>query len=245
MLRIGEVAKIAGVSTRAIRHYHAVGALPEPERRSNGYREYTTKDLLMLVRLVRLAELGLTLDEIRDAINEDSGRELRSILGEIVVDLDAQTEELARRRRAIAEVLSRDADLTASPAFATLLVRIRGVVNDQDLVSREQEILEVVEATMPAERFVELAEVYSGLLDDPQTVAASRDLAVRFERLTDQDAGDPEVVAVAELIAGQGAAFTSVERTDGANEAGWEMFLQSLTTAQRHAVTLAAARWSA
>jgi DNA-binding transcriptional MerR regulator len=244
MLRIGEVAKIAGVSTRAIRHYHAVGALPEPERRSNGYREYSTRDVLLLIRLVRLAQLGLTLDEIRDTINEESGRELRGILGEIVIDLDAQTAELARRRRSIAEILSRDGDLMVSPAMTTLLLRLRGVVDDQNLVQREQDILEVAEATMPADRFAELAEAYTDLLDDPQVVAAARDLGARFECLRDQDANDPEVVAVAELIAGQGAAFRSVGSSEGANEAGWDMFLRSLTTAQRHAVTLAAARWT-
>jgi DNA-binding transcriptional MerR regulator len=243
MLRIGEVAKIAGVSTRAIRHYHAVGALPEPDRRANGYREYTTRDVLLLVRLVRLAELGLSLDEIRDAISDESERELRSILGDIVVDLDAQSEELARRRRTIAEVLNRDGDLAASPAIAALLVRLRGVVNDANLAAREQEILEVAEATMPAEQFADLAQAYTKLLDDPEIVATARDFAARFERLTDEDAHDPEVVAVAELIASQGAAFTPASRTDGVNQSAWEMFLQSLTTAQRHAVTLAAARW--
>ncbi len=243
MLRIGEVARIAGVSTRAIRHYHAVGALPEPERRSNGYREYTTRDVLLVVRLVRLAELGLTLEEIRDAIEEKTGRELRSILDEIVVDLDAQSEELTRRRRSIAEVLSRDDDLAASPAIAALMDRLRGVVDDQHLVQREKEILEIAEASMPAERFADLAQTYSGLLDDPQVMAASRELAVRFERLIDQDSNDPEVVAVAELIASQGAAFTSPDSSDAESQTAWELVMQSLTTAQRSAVMIATERW--
>ncbi|MFE1561061.1 MerR family DNA-binding transcriptional regulator, partial [Streptomyces sp. NPDC058734] len=40
-MRIGEIAALVGVSTRAVRHYHHVGLLPEPERRPNGYRAYT------------------------------------------------------------------------------------------------------------------------------------------------------------------------------------------------------------
>lgn len=245
MLRIGELAKIAGVSTRAIRHYHAVGVLPEPDRRSNGYREYGSRDLLLLVRLVRLAELGLTLDEIRDALNEQTGHELRSILDEIVTDLDAQSTDLTRRRLSIAEVLSRDDDLVSSPVMARLLDRLRGVVDDQALVFREQELLEVVEATMPAERFAELAERYTDLLDDPHVVAASRDLAARFELLIDQGPDDPAVLEVAGLIASHGAAFTPNDTAEEAGSmAGWELFLQSLTTAQRHAVTAAAGRRS-
>ncbi|AZI59302.1 MerR family transcriptional regulator [Nakamurella antarctica] len=244
-MRIGELAKIAGVSTRAIRHYHSVGVLPEPARRSNGYREYGSKDLLSLVRLVRLAQLGLTLDQIRDALDEQTGHEIRNIFIEIVTDLDAQINELTRRRRSIAEVLSRDVDLVSSPAMASLLDRLRGVVGDQDLVRREQELLEVAEATMPVERFAELAEKYAVLLADPQVIATSRDLAARFERLIDQGPEHPEVLEVAELIASQGAAFTPSNTADGGeNTAGWELFLQSLTMAQQHAVTAAAGKWS-
>ena len=83
----------------------------------------------------------------------------------------------------------------------------------------------------------------SGLLDDPQVMAASRELAVRFERLIDQDSNDPEVVAVAELIASQGAAFTAPDSTDAESQTAWELVMQSLTTAQRHAVMIATERW--
>ena len=50
MLRIGELAQAAGTTTRAVRHYHALGLLPEPERRPNGYREYDARALVRLVR---------------------------------------------------------------------------------------------------------------------------------------------------------------------------------------------------
>lgn len=40
-MRIGEVAALAGVSARAVRHYHQRGLQPEPARLANGYREYT------------------------------------------------------------------------------------------------------------------------------------------------------------------------------------------------------------
>ena len=62
-MRIGELAGLAGFSTRAIRHYHRVGLLPEPARRANGYREYALADAVALARVRRLAEVGLSLDE--------------------------------------------------------------------------------------------------------------------------------------------------------------------------------------
>ena len=36
-MRIGEIAGLVGISTRAIRHYHHVGLLAEPARKANGY----------------------------------------------------------------------------------------------------------------------------------------------------------------------------------------------------------------
>ncbi|MDJ0383019.1 MerR family transcriptional regulator [Streptomyces sp. G-G2] len=67
-MRIGEIAALVGVTTRAIRHYHHVGLPPEPERRPNGYRAYSVRDAVLLARVRRLTELGLSLDEVRDVL---------------------------------------------------------------------------------------------------------------------------------------------------------------------------------
>jgi DNA-binding transcriptional MerR regulator len=50
MLTIGQLASYAGVTTRAVRHYHQIGLLPEPERDAFGYRSY---DAAAVVRLIR------------------------------------------------------------------------------------------------------------------------------------------------------------------------------------------------
>ena len=70
-MRIGELANLVGISTRAIRHYHHVGLLAEPARKANGYREYSLRDAVELARVRRLAELGLSLDEVGDALAGD------------------------------------------------------------------------------------------------------------------------------------------------------------------------------
>lgn len=49
-MRIGELAALAGVTTRTVRHYHRVGLLPEPGRRVNGYRDYGLRDAGELTR---------------------------------------------------------------------------------------------------------------------------------------------------------------------------------------------------
>lgn len=105
-MRIGEIAAVVGVTTRAIRHYHHVGLLPEPERRPNGYRAYSVRDAVLLARVRRLTELGLSLDEVRDVLADDAGRELADVLEELDADLARQEAEIVERRRRLAVLLA-------------------------------------------------------------------------------------------------------------------------------------------
>ena len=63
-MKSSEVASIAGVSVRALRHYHALGILPEPPRGPNGYRCYSALDVARVLRIKRLASLGFSLADI-------------------------------------------------------------------------------------------------------------------------------------------------------------------------------------
>lgn len=126
-MRIGEIAALVGVTTRAIRHYHHVGLLPEPERRPNGYRAYSVRDAVLLARVRRLTEIGLSLDEVRDVLAHDAGRDLADVLEELDVDLARQEAEIGERRRRLAVLLAADPGQTEalSPALAASLRRHR------------------------------------------------------------------------------------------------------------------------
>lgn len=60
-MRSKELADLAGVTVRALRHYHQLGLLPEPPRAKNGYREYGAVDLARVLRIKRLSSLGISL----------------------------------------------------------------------------------------------------------------------------------------------------------------------------------------
>jgi DNA-binding transcriptional MerR regulator len=80
-LRIGEVAKLVGVTPKTLRHYEEVGLLRQPERSEAGYRLYCADDLLRLHRIKRLRSLGFSLTQVKGVLGEpDSGDELRGIL---------------------------------------------------------------------------------------------------------------------------------------------------------------------
>lgn len=63
-MRIGELAGVADVTPRAVRHYHRIGLPPEPPRQSNGHRDYLLHGAAELARIRRLGELGPSLDEL-------------------------------------------------------------------------------------------------------------------------------------------------------------------------------------
>ena len=73
-MKIGEVATAAGVTVDTIRFYERRGVVPTPKRRPSGYREYPG-DVVDRIRLARqLQGVGLTLDEIVDALRaHDAG----------------------------------------------------------------------------------------------------------------------------------------------------------------------------
>ncbi|GAA5189912.1 MerR family DNA-binding protein [Ferrimonas gelatinilytica] len=61
-MKIGEVATLTGLSTKAIRHYHDIG-LVVAARSNNGYREYTPKQQQQLMFVARCKSLGFSLEQ--------------------------------------------------------------------------------------------------------------------------------------------------------------------------------------
>lgn len=91
--RVGEVARIAGVSVRALHHYDEIGLLVPKERTDTGYRVYDEDDLLRLQQILLGRELGLALEEIRRSLDDPGFDHRQALL--------AQKRQLqARARRA-------------------------------------------------------------------------------------------------------------------------------------------------
>ncbi|PRY43612.1 MerR family transcriptional regulator [Umezawaea tangerina] len=63
-MRIGELAELAGTTTRALRYYEAQGLLPA-RRGANGHREYDQSDLRLVSEIRSLTGIGFALEETR------------------------------------------------------------------------------------------------------------------------------------------------------------------------------------
>lgn len=103
---IGEAARAAGVSARAIRLYESKGLLPEAERTSSGYRVLTDDHIDALEFVRRGRSLGLSLDAIAEIMDIAASGEpccdrTRSILAHRIVEIDAAMVDLQRLRATV------------------------------------------------------------------------------------------------------------------------------------------------
>ncbi len=99
-MRIGEVARRAGVRVSLIRYYEDIGVLPEPPRVS-GQRRYDDTVLRRLSVIDVAQRAGLSLDEIRDLLdhgNDPMSARLRDLADRRLPEIDALIERARRVR---------------------------------------------------------------------------------------------------------------------------------------------------
>ncbi|MEU5213915.1 MerR family transcriptional regulator [Streptomyces sp. NPDC020742] len=210
-MRIGELAGLVGVSTRAVRHYHHLGLLAEPERRANGYREYGLRDAVALARLRRLTELGLGLEEVRDVLADDSGRELHEVLAELDADLARQEEEIRARRARLAALRQQAEEHGGLPAegpvsdeLAALFREMARFSADRPgpepaMAATEREVLALLESAGGGDTGVTdlLAEAVSA----PGAMERTYEVYGMLDALADAAPDDPQVAKTAVALA--------------------------------------------
>jgi MerR family transcriptional regulator, thiopeptide resistance regulator len=94
--QVKDVAKLTGVSVRALHHYEEIGLLVPSDRSGKGYRLYQDEDLLRLQQILICRELGLSLEGIRRFLDDPSFDRKRALLGQ-----RAELNERAQRTEAM------------------------------------------------------------------------------------------------------------------------------------------------
>lgn len=92
---IQQVARLAGTTSRALRHYGALGLLDASRVGANGYRYYDEAALVRLQRILLLRDLGLGLPQIADVLGRDES-EVPALRGHLAW-LRQEQERLARQ----------------------------------------------------------------------------------------------------------------------------------------------------
>lgn len=119
-MRSAELARLAGVTVRTLRHYHQIGVLTEPDRGSNGYRDYDVHDLIRVLRIRRLASLGVALERMPAVLDASDGVS-GGLLDELDAELASEIDRLTRQRDVIARLRDHDARPDLPPDLAPFL----------------------------------------------------------------------------------------------------------------------------
>src|SRR5713226_2795828 len=109
-LRVGAVAKAAGVGVQALHYYERLGLLPKPKRSAANYRLYSS-EAIRRVRFIKKAQaVGLTLEETKEILDlKDRGRAPCRKVAELgekhLQEIDARLTQLRAFRRALVQAV--------------------------------------------------------------------------------------------------------------------------------------------
>ena len=198
-MRSNDVAKLAGVTVRTLRHYHQLGLLPEPPRRANGYRDYSPADVARVLRIKRLAALGFPLSRIGDVLEEmdaEGHATSASALDELDRELALEIARLQEQRRTIAELRAEHLDPDLPVRFARILRKLAGVDSLAETSPDDRTALIVAGHLYDDEALGELERVVERISSE-NLVEAMEELDRRLDALT-PDAPERERAALAE-----------------------------------------------
>lgn len=194
MLTISELAAYAGVTVRAVRHYHAKGLLPEPERDHSGYRRYDASAVVELVRIRTLAEAGVPLSKVR-ALLVAGDAEFAAGVAEIDARLRAEIGERRRHRARIARLAAGES-LALPNEVVTYLVRMRELGFPERLIEIERDSWILIAARMP-DAVAPLMQIKRAQIEHE----GLRRLYLDLGDLVDCGPDDPELPALADRVA--------------------------------------------
>lgn len=242
MLTIGEVAKLADTTVRAVRHYHAIGLVAEPPRDHSGYRRYGAVELVRLLRVRRLRELGLSLERVAELLDGPEPT-LLAALDALDAELAAQAERIAEQRARLAQLRAGNPDPELPEPIARLFARYADAGAPARAIQQEKEVLLLDLALHPGRAdtiIAEYVELYRRFADNPQLA----ELGQAFDALADLAADDPAVEDVAQRFAAAlGAELSPSDRGATHPRAGtvFQSWSGALPPAQRRVLDRVAA----
>ncbi|MDG4810970.1 MerR family transcriptional regulator [Micromonospora sp. WMMD1120] len=195
MLTISQLAAYAGVTVRAVRHYHQVGLLPEPDRDASGYRRYGATAVVSLIKIRTLADAGVPLSQISRMLEADPpafAEAIRTIDGQ----LRAEIQRLETSRSHIAR-LTAGHGLALPQEVVAYLDRLRAVGASQRMVEAERDGWILVAARWP-DQIAQWMPSKMAALDDPTVVRLYRVLSEIFDG---DEEDDPRLAEAADIMA--------------------------------------------
>jgi DNA-binding transcriptional MerR regulator len=196
MLTIGQLAAYAGVTVRAVRHYHQIGLLPEPARDASGYRRYGAAAVVSLIKIRTLADAGVPLAQIGRMLVADEPAFAEAVQ-RIDSHLSDEIERLETSRKQVAQLAAGDS-LALPPEVVAYLDRLREIGVSERMVEGERDGWILMAARWP-DRVREWMPGKFAQLEDPRLVRLYRILSELLE--SDAADDDPRLAEAADIMA--------------------------------------------
>lgn len=191
MITIGQLARYAGVTTKAVRVYHERALMAEPARDSSGYRRYRAEDAIRLVKIKTLARAGVPLERIRYLLDADPAL-FDAAIGEIDQGLQERVRQLQNTRKQLSQLRAGEG-LYLSREVTRYLDRLCGLGVSERAVGTERDIWVLLQSVAPEQAEVWLADKLDGL-HDPEFRALYQEHDAAF----DWDPEDPRLPDLAD-----------------------------------------------
>lgn len=120
--KVGDIAKLTGLTVRTLRFYDQIGLFSPSGQTDSGHRLYNELDLSRLHQILSLKELGLSLEEIKSALNGGQISPLEIIglqINQIKEQIKLQ-QKLLEQLRHVSKLMQGKAELTVED-FTSLL----------------------------------------------------------------------------------------------------------------------------
>jgi DNA-binding transcriptional MerR regulator len=193
MLTISQLAAYAGTTARAVRHYHRIGLLPEPERDRSGYRSYDAAAVVRLIRIRALAGAGVPLSRVQDLLDA-SPEAFAAGVQDIDKELRAEIRRLQANRELIAKLAAGE-HLALPDSVVAYLDRLRDFGVDERYIEMERDAWIMIAAQVPDTIDSMIARKHEEL-NDPDMV----ELYGLFSEALDWPADHPRVVEIADIL---------------------------------------------
>lgn len=210
MLKVGELAKRAGLTVRALHHYDSIGLLCPSARSDAGYRLYDRTDIARLHQIQALRRFGVALSGI-GAFLANPGSRLPAIVDQQIAALTRQIEQADTLRTELGK-LKVQLDAGEEPELAQWLATLEQMTMYDKYFTKEQRERLPFFTGQPNERTDEwkaLVERFQALMaaNTPPSDRLPQELACRWMSMLMRDTGgDPQLaVQLNELNANEPA----------------------------------------
>lgn len=184
-----ELAELAGVTVRTVRHYHQIGLLPEPPRSAGGHRRYDVGHLVRLLRITRMTALGVPLHVVPAVLDDPAAA--AELLDELDRRAAADIERLTARRASIAALRRSGSPLDLLPELSVWRSAPEAAL-PADMARYEHEQLVLLGHLIGDDGTSGLTALFG---DAEEHLAASAPLTARFYALQ-PDTPDEEIASL-------------------------------------------------